>query len=103
MKVIIPTLVAASMVAASSVSANQDLAKKHNCVTCHQVDKKLVGPSYQDIAKKYAGNKAAVKTLTAKVRNGGKGTWGEVPMPPNPSLKEADAETLVKWVIAGAS
>jgi cytochrome c len=102
LKIIISALVAAGMLTASTVSASQDLAKKNNCLTCHQTDKKLVGPSYQDIAKKYSGNKAAAKTLAAKVKNGGKGAWGDVPMPPNPTLKEADAEALVKWILAGA-
>ncbi|MEW5782971.1 MAG: c-type cytochrome [Pseudomonadota bacterium] len=82
--------------------ANLDLAKKSNCMSCHMVDKKLVGPAYQDIAKKYAGDKDAVKKLTEKVKKGGKGVWGEVPMPPNAAVKDADIETLVKWILAGA-
>lgn len=102
MKLLIPALIAAGMLAAAPAWANLDLAKKNNCLTCHQVDKKLVGPAYQDIAKKYAGNKTAVKTLAAKLKHGGKGVWGEIPMPPNPALKEADAEALVKWILAGA-
>jgi cytochrome c len=71
-------------------------------MSCHAVDKKLVGPSYQDVAKKYAGQADAVKTLAAKVKAGGKGNWGQIPMPPNPAVKDADIETLVKWVLAGA-
>ncbi len=103
MKLIVASLIAATaLVAATPAMANLDLAKKSNCMSCHTVDKKLVGPAYQDVAKKYAGNKDAVKTLSAKVKAGGKGVWGEIPMPPNAAVKDADIETLVKWILAGA-
>ena len=103
MKLIATALIAAGLLTAAPAMANLDLAKKSNCMACHTVDKKLVGPAYQDVAKKYAGNKDAVKLLTAKVKAGGKGVWGEIPMPPNsPAVKDADIETLVKWVLAGA-
>lgn len=95
-------IVASTALLSSPVMANMDLAKKSNCMSCHTVDKKLVGPSYRDIARKYAGNKEAVKTLAAKVKAGGKGGWGEIPMPPNQNVKDADINTLVKWVLAGA-
>lgn len=102
MKLIATTLIAAGLLASAPAMANLDLAKKSNCMSCHTVDKKLVGPSYQDVAKKYAGNKDALKTLSAKVKAGGKGAWGEIPMPPNAAVKDADIETLVKWILAGA-
>ncbi|MCX8087273.1 MAG: c-type cytochrome [Rhodocyclaceae bacterium] len=102
MKLIAAALIAAGALVSTPALANLELAKKSNCMSCHQVDKKLVGPSYQDVAKKYAGDKDAVKKLTAKVKNGGKGVWGEVPMPPNAAVKDADIETLVKWILAGA-
>ena len=102
MKRIATVLIAAGLVAASPAQANMDLAKKSNCMSCHAVDKKLVGPAYVDVAKKYAGDKAASKALAAKVKAGSKGVWGQIPMPPNPNLKDADAETLVKWILAGA-
>ncbi len=103
MKLIAATLIsAASLLAAPAAMANLDLAKKSNCMACHAVDKKMVGPSYQDVAKKYAGNATAVKDLSAKVKAGGKGVWGQIPMPPNAAVKDADIETLVKWVLAGA-
>jgi cytochrome c len=86
----------------SSALANMELAKKSNCMTCHQVNKKVVGPSYEDVAKKYAGQADAVQTLTAKVKTGGKGTWGPVPMPPNTNVKDDDIVALVKWILAGA-
>lgn len=102
MKPVAAILIAAGLVAPVTAEANLELAKKSNCIACHQIDKKLVGPSYQDIAKKYAGNGGAQKTLVAKVKAGGKDVWGPVPMPPNPALKDADAATLVKWILAGA-
>ena len=102
MKLIVTALIAAGMLASAPAMANLDLAKKSNCMSCHAVDKKLVGPSYQDVAKKYAGQADAVKTLSAKVKAGGKGNWGQIPMPPNAAVKDADIETLVKWVLAGA-
>jgi cytochrome c len=96
----------ASISAATLISmpamANMELAKKSNCMACHAVDKKMVGPAYQEVAAKYKGQADAVKKLSAKVKAGGKDVWGPVPMPPNPTVKDADIETLVKWVLAGA-
>lgn len=102
MKIIATALIAAGVMVSAPAMASLDLAKKSNCMSCHQVDKKMVGPSYQDVAKKYAGNADAVKMLSEKVKKGGKGTWGQIPMPPNAAVKDADIETLVKWVLAGA-
>ncbi|MBI4756975.1 MAG: c-type cytochrome, partial [Betaproteobacteria bacterium] len=80
--------------------ANEAMAKAKNCLACHTVDKKLVGPSYKEVAKKYAGQKDAAAMLADKVKKGGKGTWGQVPMPPNPQVSEAEAKTLVEWVLS---
>ena len=102
MKLIAAALISAAALVSAPAMASMDLAKKSNCMSCHAVDKKMVGPSYQDVAKKYAGNADAVKTLSAKVKAGGKGNWGQIPMPPNANVKDADIETLVKWVLAGA-
>ncbi len=102
MKLIATALIAAGVMVSAPAMANMDLAKKSNCMSCHTVDKKLVGPSYQEVAKKYAGQKDAVKNLSGKVKVGGKGVWGEIPMPPNPAVKDADIEILVKWILAGA-
>jgi cytochrome c len=82
--------------------ANADLAKKNACMACHAVDKKLVGPSYNDVAKKYAGQKDAEATLAKSIKAGGSGKWGPVPMPAQAALSDADALTLSKWVLAGA-
>ncbi len=85
--------------AAGPVLANADLAKKKNCMACHAMDKKLVGPSYKDVAAKYAGQKDAVAKLTQKVLKGGSGVWGPVPMPANPQVSEAEAKQLVDWIL----
>lgn len=85
-----------------TAQASQALAQKNACVACHAVDKKLVGPSYKDVAAKYASDKDAVSKLTASIRAGGAGKWGAVPMPAQPNLSEADAKTLATWVLGGA-
>ncbi|MBB3193517.1 c-type cytochrome [Roseateles terrae] len=84
---------------ATPALANQELAQKKNCMACHAVDKKLVGPAYKDVAAKYAGDKDAVKKLSEKVIKGGSGVWGPVPMPANTQVSPAEAETLVKWIL----
>lgn len=81
------------------VLANPELAKAKNCMTCHAVATKLVGPSYKDIAAKYANDPNAEAMLAAKVRNGSSGVWGQAPMPPNAQVSEAEARTLVKWIL----
>ena len=85
--------------AVAPACAQQDLAQKKNCMSCHAVDKKLVGPSYKDVAAKYAGQKDAVDKLSQKVMKGGSGVWGPVPMPANPQVTEAEAKQLVQWVL----
>lgn len=89
-----------SALASSSAMANADLAKAKNCMACHAVATKLVGPAYKDVAAKYAGQKDGEAKLTAKVLKGGSGAWGAVPMPANPQVSEAEAKTLVKWILA---
>lgn len=85
--------------AAASAQADEALAKKHNCLACHQIDKKSVGPSYKDVAKKYKGQAGAAATLEDKVKKGGQGTWGPVPMPPNAAVPDGDIKKLVAWVL----
>lgn len=92
-------LVAAASLAAPAL-ADQALATKNNCMACHAVDKKLVGPAFKDVAKKYAGQKDAAAMLATKVIKGGSGVWGAIPMPANAQVKEADAKTLVTWILA---
>ena len=97
MKLLIATTAAAAALAAPA-NADEALAKKHNCLACHSVDKKLVGPAYKDIAKKYKGQNVAAK-LEQKVKKGGQGAWGPVPMPPNPAVPDADIKKLVDWIL----
>lgn len=78
------------------------VAQRQNCLACHSVDRKLVGPSFRDIATRYAGRADAVAVLTQKVRKGGSGVWGAVPMPPNTTIPDADLATVLNWILAGA-
>lgn len=101
MKVAVLTLISAALLALPGVaSANMALAQKNACMSCHGVDKKIVGPSFKDVAKKYAGNKTAEARLIAKVKAGGKGVWGEIPMPPNPQVNDADLKKIVAWILS---
>ena len=95
-------LVCASVLVCAPAFANSKLATEKGCMACHSVDKKLVGPSYQDVAKKYAGQKDALAVLTKSIKAGGSGKFGPVPMPAQAALSEADAKTLAAWVLAGA-
>ena len=88
--------------ASAPALANLALATKHSCTACHAVDKKLVGPGYQEVAKKYSGQKDAEAALIASVRKGSTGKWGPVPMPAQPALSDADLKTLAAWILGGA-
>lgn len=88
------------LIAAFPVAASDELAKKHACFACHTVDKKMVGPSYKDVAAKYRADKEAPAKLAAKVKNGSQGVWGNVPMPPNAAIPDADVTALVKWILS---
>ena len=89
-----------AITAATPALADQALATSKNCMACHALDKKLVGPSYKDVAAKYAKDKGAVDMLAAKIIKGGSGVWGPVPMPANPQVNDADAKKLVAWVLS---
>ena len=89
---------AASLVACNSF-ANEALARKNDCLGCHAVAVKLVGPAFKEVAAKYAGQGDAVELLVASVRNGSVGKWGELPMPAHPKLSAGDAKKLVEWVL----
>jgi cytochrome c len=91
--------VLALTLAAGPVFANPTLAQQKNCMACHAVDKKQVGPSYKDVAQKYGAQKDAVDKLSQKVLKGGSGVWGAVPMPANPQVSEAEAKQLVQWIL----
>ena len=92
-------LAAVAAMASNAALANADLAKAKNCIACHAPANKLVGPSYKDIATKYAGQKDAEDKLSQKVMKGGSGVWGAVPMPANRQVNEAEARALVKWIL----
>jgi cytochrome c len=91
-------IAAAAALASSPALADEALANKHNCTACHAVDKKLVGPAYKDVAAKYKGQNAGAK-LEAKVKKGGSGVWGPVPMPPNAAVPDGDIKKLVDWIL----
>ena len=94
-------LVLATLAAVSVPAlADQALATAKNCMACHAVDKKLVGPAYKDVAAKYAGQKDAVDKLAAKILKGGSGVWGPVPMPANAQVNDAEAKKLAAWVMS---
>jgi cytochrome c len=93
-------LLASAAVAATPALANEELAKKNACTACHAIDKKLVGPAFKEVAAKYKGNAKAEAMLVDKVKKGGVGTWGQVPMPPNAGVKDEDVKTLVKWILS---
>lgn len=99
MKVIHMCLLAvAGAMSVTAVQADEALAKSKNCMSCHAIDKKVVGPAYKDVAKKYTAKDEA--KLVEKVLKGGKGSWGEIPMSPNASVKPEEATKLVKWILS---
>ena len=98
----LPTLLIAAACAMASVPAAADLAlaTAKNCMSCHHIDKKVVGPAYKDVADKYRGDKSAPARLESKIMEGGGGVWGVVKMPSNPQVNEAEAKKLVAWVLS---
>jgi cytochrome c len=99
-KIITTTAVAlASLFASQATLADQALATAKNCMTCHAIDKKVIGPAYKDVAAKYAGQKDAVAKLSAKIIKGGGGVWGAVSMPANAQVNEAEAKKLATWIL----
>lgn len=100
MKVLFALIAVAAASVAAPALANADLAQKKNCMACHSVDKKVIGPGFKDVASKYAGQKDAADTLAGKILKGGSGAWGQVPMPANPQVNEAEAKQLAAWVLS---
>ena len=98
MKTLIISMIFAA--ATSNAFANQDLAKQKGCLSCHNVERKVVGPAYKDVAKKYKGDAKAEAHLIQVIKKGGKGVWGNVPMPPSPTVSDAEAKTLVQWILS---
>jgi cytochrome c len=87
---------------ADDAPRGQMIARANACMGCHAVDRKVVGPSFQQIAAKYKGDAQAPAKLVNKVKDGGSGVWGVLPMPPHPTMSDADIRTVVDWVLAGA-
>jgi len=100
MKRVVSALMLAGLAVALPAKADEAMARKYNCLACHSVDKKVVGPAYKDVAKKYAGQKDAEAKLVQKVEKGGSGVWGNIPMPPNSAVPDADVKALVKWILS---
>jgi len=106
MKAVLVSLAGVALFASGAAHAALDNAKaeammkKDGCAACHGIDKKIVGPAYVDVAAKYKNDKNAVATLTKKVKEGGSGVWGQIPMPPNAAVPEADIKELVAWILA---
>ena len=92
-------LAAAGILSAGVAQADEALAKSKNCLSCHAIDKKLVGPAYKDVAAKYAGQKDAADKPAQKVIKGGVGVWGQIPMPANAQVNDAEAKKLVAWIL----
>ena len=105
MKAVLVSLAGAALLASGAAHAALDnakaeaLMKKDGCAACHAIDKKLVGPSYLDVANKYRNDKGAAANLAKKVKAGGSGVWGQIPMPPNAAVSDADIKDLVDWIL----
>lgn len=108
MKYILLMLAAGAVFTAGNVNPSiaadakqaEGLLKKNNCTQCHGIDKKIVGPAYKDVAKKYKGQQGAAAALAKKVKEGGKGVWGPVPMPPNVGTSEADIKQMIEFILS---
>ena len=106
MKIIVTLLTAAAAATlatgayAADAKAGEALAKASGCLACHTVDKKLIGPGYKEIADRYRKDKGAEAMLVKKVKEGGKGVWGDIPMAPNAHVKDEDIKTMVQWILS---
>jgi cytochrome c len=100
MKVILATIAATAVLFAGQATASQVLAQKSGCLACHAIDKKVLGPALKDVAAKYKGDATAEAKLVAKVKKGGSGVWGPMPMPANsPQVKDEDIKSIVQWIL----
>jgi len=100
MKTLLTVAALGLSLASGAVMASAELARAKNCQACHAADRKLVGPSYKDIAARYAKDRDAATRIARKIRDGGVGVWGQIPMPANPQVDEAEALTLARWILA---
>jgi cytochrome c len=93
-------IAALGLATTASAQSGEDLIKKDGCTACHAVDKKIIGPAYNEVAAKYKGDAKAAAYLADKVKKGGSGVWGQVPMPPNTQVPDQDIKTIVAWILA---
>ncbi len=100
MKQILVAVAAVAALASNAAFASEQLAKENNCLACHSVDAKLVGPGFKEVAAKYKGDKSAEAKLATKIQKGGSGSWGQIPMPANPQVDDNEAKALVKWILS---
>ena len=102
MKIAAAVIAVLGVLAAGAVRADEgeDLLKKNGCTACHSIDKKLVGPPYLEVAAKYKGDAGAAAKLMEKVKKGGTGVWGQIPMPPNPQVSDADLKAMITYILA---
>lgn len=100
MKMFVAAAVAAGLLSSAPAFADEALAKSKNCLACHTVDKKLIGPSYKDVAAKFAGDPNAPAELATRIQKGSVGVWGQMPMPPNPQVNDEEAKKLVEWILS---
>ena len=94
------TVAAIAALASNAALASEQLAKEKNCLACHAVDHKVVGPGYKEVAAKYKGDKSAEAKLATKIQKGGGGVWGQIPMPANPQVSDAEAKKLAQWILS---
>ncbi len=99
MKLVFAVLFALGVLLSGNAAASEKLAQSSGCMTCHAIDRKVIGPGYKEIAAKYRSDKAAAANLAKKVKAGGSGVWGPTPMPPNAHVKEDDIKTIVTWIL----
>lgn len=99
-RVFTATAVTLGLLVAGAAQANEKLAQASGCMACHKIDGKLVGPAYKDVAAKYRNDKGAEANLVKKVKEGSKGVWGQIPMPPNAAVKDADVKAIVQWILS---
>jgi len=90
----------ALLLTSSVALASAELARSKNCVACHSVERKMIGPSYKAIAERYAKDESAIRLLSEKIVQGGGGNWGQLPMPPQPGVSPEEAESLAKWILS---
>lgn len=90
----------AALLTSSPAFASPEMIKSKNCVACHHVERKMIGPAFKAVAERYGKDESAIKVLSEKIMVGGSGNWGQMPMPPQPSVSPAEADALVKWILS---